>query len=59
VVRAESTPQPVLLDALETLQGHPAVSLVLNQSTQSGASPYYYYGYGDKGSDAAPAGAGS
>lgn len=51
VVRAESTPQPVLLDALETLQGHPAVSLVLNQSTQSGASPYYYYGYGDKGGD--------
>jgi protein-tyrosine kinase len=52
VVRAESTPQPILLDALNTLQGHPAVSLVLNQSTQSGISPYYYYGYGDKGSGA-------
>lgn len=49
VVRAESTPQPVLLDALSTLQGHSAVSLVLNQSTQSGASPYYYYGYEGKG----------
>lgn len=49
VVRAESTPQPVLLDALNTLQGHPAVSLVLNQSTQSGVSPYYYYGYEGKG----------
>jgi protein-tyrosine kinase len=50
VVRAETTPQPVLLDALHTLQGHPAVSLVLNQSMQSGAAPYYYYGYEKKGS---------
>lgn len=49
VVRAGSTPQPILLDALNTLQGHPAVSLVLNQSTQSGAAPYYYYGYESKG----------
>jgi len=48
VVRAQATPQPVLLDALSSLQGHPGVSLVLNQSTQSGTSPYYYYGYGDK-----------
>lgn len=46
VVRAESTPQPVLLDALNTLEGQPAVSLVLNQSTRSVASAYYYYGYG-------------
>jgi protein-tyrosine kinase len=50
VVRAETTPQPLLLDALHTLQGHPAVSLVLNQSMQSGAAPYYYYGYENKGS---------
>lgn len=55
VVRAQSTPQPVLLDALSTLQGHPNVSLVLNQSMQSGAKPYYYYGYDSKGSGAAPA----
>lgn len=54
VVRAQSTPQPVLLDALSTLQGHQGVSLVLNQSTQSGAKPYYYYGYESKGSGAAP-----
>ena len=47
VVRAESTPQPVLLDALEHLQDHPAVSLVLNQSLRSVTSAYYYYGYGD------------
>ncbi len=48
VVRAEFTPQPVLLDALKTLEGHPAVSLVLNQSTRSVASAYYYYGYGNE-----------
>ncbi len=52
VVRAESTPQPVLLDALNTLQGHSAVSLVLNQSTQSRTVPYYYYGYGGNDSGA-------
>lgn len=46
VVRAESTPQPVLLDALKVLDGHPAVSLVLNQSQHSSVSSYYYYGYG-------------
>lgn len=55
VVRADSTPQPVLLDAINTLQGHPGVSLVLNQSTQSSAAPYYYYGYGDKDGGIVPA----
>jgi receptor protein-tyrosine kinase len=54
VVRADSTPQPLLLDALNTLQGHAAVSLVLNQSTQSGTAPYYYYGYENKGGGIAP-----
>lgn len=57
VVRAESTPQPVLLDALEHLQDHPAVSLVLNQSLRSVTSAYYYYGYGEErpeGSSAEP-----
>jgi exopolysaccharide/PEP-CTERM locus tyrosine autokinase len=54
VVRAESTPQPVLLDALNTLQGQAPVSLVLNQSTQSSAAPYYYYGYESKGGGIAP-----
>jgi protein-tyrosine kinase len=51
VVRAESTPQPVLLDALETLQDHAAVSLVLNQSMRSDTAAYYYYGYGQERSD--------
>jgi protein-tyrosine kinase len=56
VVRADSTPQPVLLDAINTLQGHAAVALVLNQSTQSGTAPYYYYGREAKGGGgAAPA----
>ena len=58
VVRADSTPQPLLLDAINTLHGHPGVSLVLNQSAQSGTKPYYYYGYDTKGSGEAPAGAG-
>lgn len=48
VVRAESTPQPVLLDALESLRDHPAVSLMLNQSLRSKTSAYYYYGYGEE-----------
>lgn len=47
VVRAETTPQPVLLDALKLLAGHTAVSMVLNQSMKSATSDYYYYGYGD------------
>jgi protein-tyrosine kinase len=54
VVRADSTPQPVLLDALNTLHGHAAVSLVLNQSTQSGTAPYYYYGTEGNSSGVAP-----
>jgi Mrp family chromosome partitioning ATPase len=59
VVRADSTPQPVLLDALNTLEGHNAsVSLVLNQSTQSGTAPYYYYGSEGKSSVVAPTDAG-
>lgn len=45
VVRAESTSQPVLLDALKTLGTHPAVSLILNQSVRAAGSEYYY-GYG-------------
>ena len=55
VVRAESTPQPVLLDALKTLEGHPSVSLVLNQSLRVAASAYYYYGYGSERSNTASA----
>lgn len=55
VVRAEFTPQPVLLDALKSLEGHPSVSLVLNQSPRAATSGYYYYGYGNERSDNASA----
>lgn len=51
VVRAESTPQPVLLDALELLEEHPSVSLILNQSLHMATSAYYYYGHGNKQDD--------
>lgn len=47
VVRAESTPQPVVLEALEALESHPAVALILNQSLRSATSGYYY-GYGSE-----------
>ncbi len=53
VVRAESTPQPVLVDALKKLGNHPAVSLVLNQSEHAGTSNYYY-GYGERADAGAP-----
>lgn len=48
VVQAGVTPQPLLLDALESLKDHGGLSLVLNQSMQPAASPYYYYGYGSE-----------
>ena len=47
VVRAGTTSQQVLLDALSYLGEHPAVSLILNQSTQSSPDAYYRYGYGE------------
>jgi len=47
VVRADSTPQPVVLDALELLQEDAVVYLVLNGSVRSPTDAYYYYGYGD------------
>jgi protein-tyrosine kinase len=45
VVRAAGTPQHAVLSALSYLGDHPAVSLVLNQSTASVPANYYYYGY--------------
>ena len=48
VVQAGVTPQPLLLDALESLKDHGGLSLVLNQSMQPAVSPYYYYGYGSE-----------
>jgi protein-tyrosine kinase len=47
VVRAGLTPQPVVLDALELVQGEAPVYLILNQSMKSPTDAYYYYGYGE------------
>ncbi len=46
VVRAGDTPQQVVLEALAHLKGHPAVSLVLNQSMAASLAGYYGAGYG-------------
>jgi exopolysaccharide/PEP-CTERM locus tyrosine autokinase len=47
VVRADLTPQHVVLEALHTLNEGKPVSLVLNQSTQAPHAGYYYpYGGG-------------
>lgn len=43
VVRASMTPQPVLLDALELVQGEALVYLVLNQSLRAPSGAHYYY----------------
>lgn len=51
VVRAEFTPQPVVLDALELVEGEAPVYLVLNQSLRPPTGAYYYYGYGDSYGD--------
>ncbi len=42
VVRADDTPQHVVLDAIETLSESKSVSLVLNQSTKQPHAGYYY-----------------
>jgi exopolysaccharide/PEP-CTERM locus tyrosine autokinase len=42
VVRADDTPQHVVLDAIETLAEGKSVSLVLNQSTKQPHAGYYY-----------------
>jgi protein-tyrosine kinase len=50
VVQAQSTPQPMLLDALEILKDHPGVSLVLNRTQHPMGTPNYY-GYGSERSE--------
>lgn len=46
VVRAQHTPQHVLLDALSYLPETTSTSLILNQSVTKSESGSYYYGYG-------------
>jgi exopolysaccharide/PEP-CTERM locus tyrosine autokinase len=46
VVRAESTPQPVLTEAIGLLDHTKTIRCILNQARTSGMSEYYYgYGY--------------
>jgi protein-tyrosine kinase len=42
VVRAGMTPQPVVLDALELVQGEAPIYLLLNQSLRAPSGAYYY-----------------
>lgn len=46
VVGAESTPQPVVLEALSHLDGSKQIRCLLNQTRLSRLNEYYYYGYG-------------
>jgi receptor protein-tyrosine kinase len=45
VVRADTTPQQAVMDAIGQLGAEQSISLVLNQSMHE--APGYYYGYGD------------
>jgi hypothetical protein len=42
VVRADQTPQHVVLEAIETLAESKSVSLILNQSMKQPHAGYYY-----------------
>lgn len=55
VVRADFTPQRVLMDALDILGAGKSVSLVLNQSLHSPHSDYHYYYNNDEQRDRSPA----
>lgn len=55
VVQAETTPQTVVLDALELLEGDASVYLVLNKSTtRSATTAYYYHGCGEPARERMP-----
>jgi protein-tyrosine kinase len=50
IVRAESTPQPVLLEAIGVLDKSIPIRCILNQARTSGMTEYYYgYGYYQNG----------
>lgn len=48
VVRAESTPQPVQLDAFESVPDPMGVWIMLNQSMRSATLGHHYYSYGQR-----------
>jgi protein-tyrosine kinase len=50
VIRADHTPQPVVLDALQLLKDRAAVFGILNQLETGGLGKYYGYGYGEHAS---------
>ena len=54
VVKAESTTQGAVGEALHVLGSNKAVNLVLNQSRRAGGSGQYEYGYGYRESGQAP-----
>jgi protein-tyrosine kinase len=56
VVRADQTPQHVLLDALDTLDEGKPVSLVLNQTLRPNSGYYYQYGVSARPREQASAG---
>jgi protein-tyrosine kinase len=56
VVRADQTPQHVLLDALDTLDEGKPVSLVLNQTLRPNGGYYYQYGVSARPREQASAG---
>ena len=56
VVRADQTPQHVLLDALDTLDEGKPVSLVLNQTLRPNSGYYYQYGMSARPREQANAG---
>jgi Mrp family chromosome partitioning ATPase len=52
VVRANSTPQAALVQALEQLGRDRPIQLMLNQRRETRLDQYYYYGYGSYGARA-------
>ncbi len=51
VVCAESTPQPVVLEAVSLLDRSKQIRCLLNQTRVSHLNEYYYYGYGYPAND--------
>jgi exopolysaccharide/PEP-CTERM locus tyrosine autokinase len=53
VVRAESTAQPIVMEAIGTLDKNKPIRCILNQARTSGMTEYYY-GYGYQSNDSRP-----
>lgn len=55
VVRAGSTPQQAVLDAISHIGQDRCIGVVLNQSAAAESTGHHYYGYGDHGRENEPA----